>query len=285
MATFSAATFSSARYASFRPTYPTSLYTNFLLPYHTGARTTLLDLGCGPGTVTRPLSAYFTRTIGTDPSEVMLSTARKLTPSTEYVGVEYRASAAEDLPFLADGEVDMVVAAQAAHWFNQPRWWAEMRRVVRKGGTLAAWGYRDFLFTRFPRASQVLRTYSYGENTLGPHWGQPGRSIVENRLRAVRPPAADWEDVLRWEHEPDFEGLMKRTMKMGDVEHYIRTWSACHAWKETHPEATSIADGGEGDIVDEMMRKMREVEGWGDDWREMRADIAWGHAVILARRK
>jgi len=317
MATFSAATFPSARYASFRPTYPTSLFTDFLLPYHTGARTTLLDLGCGPGTVTRPLSAYFARTIGTDASDVMLATARELTPSSEYVGVEYRTAAAEDLPFLADGEVDMAVAAQAAHWFDQPRWWAEMRRVVRKGGTVAAWGYRDFLFPKHPRASQILRAYAYDSHRLGPYWSQPGRNILECRLNAIRPPPKDWEDVLRWEHEPKFEveadkeaeeavrkpvtgddgeegfgklvkeqdGLMRRTMKMGDLENYLRTWSSYHAWREKHPEAKSIADGGGGDILDEMMAKMCEAEGWGDDWKEVQVDVAWGHGVILARRK
>ena len=317
MATFSAATFSSDRYASFRPTYPTSLFTEHLLPYHQGARKTLLDLGCGPGTVTRPLSAYFTHTIGADPSSVMLTTARALTPSTDYIGIEYRASAAEDLPFLADGEVDMVTAGQAAHWFDQPRWWGEMRRVVRKGGTVAAWGYRDFLFTEHPRASAVLRRYTYGDEWLGKCWSQPGRSVVEDRLRSIRPPAEDWEDVTRWEWEPEFEvevkegegegvrqpvlgddgregygrlvkereGLMRRTMKLGEVESYVGTWSCCHTWREKHPEAKSIADGGQGDILDELMEKMREAEGWGKDWREKQVDIAWGHGVILARRK
>jgi SAM-dependent methyltransferase len=322
MAAFSAATFSSARYATFRPTYPATLFTQHLLPYHQGPRNLLLDLGCGPGTVSRPLSAHFQRTIGTDPSENMLTTARELTPAAEYPFVTYRQANAEKLDFLKDGEVDLAVAAQAAHWFDHPAWWKEMARVVRKGGTVAVIGYKDFLIPKYPRASRVLREYTYGKDKLGPYWSQPGRSYVENRLRVIRPPEKEWEEVRRWEYEPPWEapageeedkvrkeveeddgkegfgmlvnrgeGLMRKTLGIYELEMYIRTWSCTHAWKEKFPEIKRRAEGGEGDVVDEMMEKMREAEGWGAEDRAVEIAwghgiiFAWGHGIIFARRK
>ncbi|KAF8252912.1 S-adenosyl-L-methionine-dependent methyltransferase [Wilcoxina mikolae CBS 423.85] len=319
MADFSAATFSTTRYASFRPTYPSSLYTDFILPYHYGARHTLLDLGCGPGTVIRPLSAYFTRAIGTDPSQSMLETARNLTPKSEYptCNITYCTSSAEKLEFLADGEVDMAVAAQAVHWFRQDEWWKEMGRVVRPGGTVAVWGYKDFLLPKYPTSCRVLKSYMYEPDKMGPFWIQPARSVVEGRLRAIRPPEQEWEDIMRWEYEPEFEvaaseeeeaevrkpvkgddveegfgklvkteeGLIRKNLKLGDLEAYIRTWSAVHAWKEKHPEAKSKGDGGDGDIVDELMEKFVEVEGWTGEWKEKEVEVAWGHGCILARKK
>jgi len=316
MASFSATTFSSGRYASFRPIYPELLFTGFILPYHRGQRCTLIDLGCGPGTVTRSLSPYFARTIGTDPSIGMLAMAESLTPSAQYPSVTYRVAAAEELSFTTDGEADMVVAGQAAHWFDYPRWWKEMSRVVRKQGTVAVWGYKDFLLPKFPKASRVLRAYTYGRDKLGPYWSQPGRSIVEGRYRAIRPPEGEWEDVQRWEYEPPFEvsaseqeetevrepvegndgeegfgklvkegqEILRRTMKLGDIEEYIRTWSSVHNWIEKHPERKRKLDDGKGDIIDEMMQAAAEAEGWSNRWREQQVEIAWGHGLILARR-
>ncbi len=46
---------------------------------------------------------------------------------------------------LADGSVELVAVAQALHWFDRPRFFAECARVLRPGGVLAAWGYQDFL--------------------------------------------------------------------------------------------------------------------------------------------
>lgn len=257
MATFSDPTFSSTNYSSFRPRYRDSLYTDFLIPYHHGPRETLLDLGCGPGIVTRPLSRFFTSVIGTDPSAVMLSSARTDTPTAEYPNITYRQASAEDLPFLADASVDMVVVGQAAHWFDHPRWWREMARVVRPGGTIAAWGYRDWIFTEYPKASVLVRKYSADQDKMGACWSQPGRSYVDDRLRVLRPSEAEWEDVLRWEWDPVFkapateeekkgalrpvqgddgkegfgklvktdEPLMVQRLRLKDVENYWRTWS------------------------------------------------------------
>jgi SAM-dependent methyltransferase len=311
MTTFSDPLFSATRYASFRPLYPATLYTQHLLPYHQGARTQLLDLGCGPGTVTRPLSSYFTSTLGTDPSSQMLETARSLTPLEEYPTISYACCPAENIP-LPDASVDMAVAAQAAHWFDQPKWWKEMARVVRPGGTVAVWGYRDFLFPRFPKASLVLRRYTYGPEKLGPLWQQPGRAVVEGRYRDVIPPPEDWEGVRRLEFEPGFEvpageeeerevrrpvekdheteetaQLMGRRLKLREVEEYVRTWSSVHKWVTENPEVKRLeqkGDGfGNGDIVDEMFFEMAKVEGW--ESKEEEVDIAWGHGILLARRK
>lgn len=122
-------------------------------------------------------------------------------------------------------------------------------------------GYRDWIFPRFPAASVIARKYSHEEGYLGPFWQQPGRSFVDNRLRVLRPPRGEWEDVRRWEYEPKFEveateeqkkeveqmveaeanggpefgklvntdkELMRSTWKLGAVENYWKTWSMCY---------------------------------------------------------
>ena len=309
---FSSPLYSTSSYSLSRPTYPPTLYTHHLLPYHSGPRNLLLDIGCGPGTVTRPLSASFTHVYGIDPSASMIETARSLTPTSQYPSITYHESPAEHLPFVKDAEADMVVAAQAVHWFDQANWWREMERVVRKGGTVAVWGYKDCMLPTMPRATQVLKHYSH--HILGPFWAQPQRGIVEGRLRAISPPEEGWEDVVRWEHEAGYEvpvdeevekatlvpveeggvrgrwvkteqGLLRNTWTLGQVEEYIRTWSSVFGWKKEHPDRRSRKEGGDGDVVDEMMEEMRKVEGLGEGWREVESVIAWGHGVVMARRR
>ncbi|KAI5837940.1 putative S-adenosylmethionine-dependent methyltransferase [Morchella snyderi] len=303
MAAFAKKNFGYAAYATHRPTYPTTLFTAHLLPYHQGPTHTLLDLGCGPGTVTRPLGTHFTRAIGVDPSAGMLESARALTPPATYPHIEYRLSDAEALPFLPDASVDMVVAGQAAHWFDVPRFWAEMARVVRPGGTVAAWTYKDFVFPGFPAASLAVARYTYGRDKMGPCWQQPGRTRCQSRMRFLEPPPAEWAGVERWEYEPkvegnvedlealgyanevdETEGLVRRgeplllmRWKLGEVENYARTWSAAHEW--------GVRNAG-GDIIGDMFADIRKAAGWeGEGWRERVVDVEFGHGVLCARRK
>ncbi|KAI5783867.1 S-adenosyl-L-methionine-dependent methyltransferase, partial [Peziza echinospora] len=266
-------------------------------------KTLLLDLGCGPGTVTRPLSAHFNHVIGIDPSPGMLAEATALTPPEEYPNITYTLSCSEALPFVAPGSVDMVVSAQASHWFNYELWFLEMERVVRPGGSVVCWGYKDCVVIGRPKASAVIDKYAYSKELWGGCWQQPGRDRVQSRYRCLGPEVGNrkWEGVQRWEYEPvdsgrlvkKGEGMLRRGMKLGELERYVRTWSAVHKWLETHPEEKSWAEGGEGDTVDEMMAEMGRVEGWwgvgeegwkNGEWKEIEIEVEWGHGVVAMRR-
>ena len=80
---------------------------------------------------------------------------------------------------------------------------------------------------------------------------------------------------------------MRKKMKLGEVEEYIRTFSAVHGWNEDHPGGKRVAEGGDGDTVDKCFAEMREAEGgWGgeDVWRDFEVDVEWGHGLVLAKR-
>lgn len=53
---------------------------------------------------------------------------------------DLRQSPAEELPF-ASGEVDLVMAVAAAHWFDRQKFLLEADRVLRPGGCLALLSY------------------------------------------------------------------------------------------------------------------------------------------------
>ena len=288
-------TFSHASYATLRPVYPAHLYKT-ILAYHQGPKNLCVDLGCGHGIVTRGFASSFSQVIGTDPSSGMLEQARSLTTGAS--NIDYRLSAAEDLSFLDNESADMIVSGQAAHWFEYAKFFMEMKRVLRKGATLAIWGYKDHVFVDHPKATEILNKYAYGKgpDLLGDYWQQPGRSIVQNKYKDIQPPSEAWEDLQRIEYEPAAKGrnsgtgtlFLEKRIKLGDCMNYIRTWSAYHAWQEKHPESQKRESGGTGDITDKIFDEMLENEPeWGNDknWMDKEVDIEWGSGLILARRK
>jgi len=227
----------------------------------------------------------------------MIAQARSSTPSSQYPNITFRQASAEDLEFVEDESLDMVVAGQAAHWFNFEVVWGEIARKMRKGGTLAFWGYKDNIFVDYPRASKVLDKYCYGEKYMGPFWEQPGRDLLREKYHNIFPPEKDWADVKRIEYEPGTKGkgsgegevLMEKRLKLGEIEGYARTFSAYWNWMAAHEGTKSRADGGEGDVVDRMFDEMLEVEPeWkaaGEGWRNLEVDNEWGSVILMARKK
>jgi len=97
-----------------------------------GARGRTLDLGCGTGR-NLPLFPPAVRAVGLDPSLPSLQRARRRAP-----GVPLVQASAEALPFR-DGSFDTVVSGLALCSVPDPaRGLAEIRRVLRPGGSLRA---------------------------------------------------------------------------------------------------------------------------------------------------
>ena len=95
----------------------------------------VLDVGCGPGALTTELVKRLGTSLvaAVDPAEQFVAAARERHP-----GVEVRVAAAERLPF-SDGEFDAALAQLVVHFMEHPvRGLAEMARVTRDGGVVAA---------------------------------------------------------------------------------------------------------------------------------------------------
>lgn len=131
-------------YAAHRPDYPDAALDWALAPLadltgHDG-RTgpALLDLAAGTGKLTASLVGRSGHVTAAEPDPEMLAVLH-----AELPGVTALAGSAEDIPLPASS-VDAVLVGQAFHWFDPERAGAEIARVLRPGGVLAAlWNADD----------------------------------------------------------------------------------------------------------------------------------------------
>ena len=193
----------SAAYAAFRPRYPDELFA--FLAREARARTAAWDAGTGSGQAALGLAQHFGHVTATDASEEQLEHA---TPDSR---VTYRVAPAE-ASGLADHSIDLVTAAQAVHWFDRPRFWAEARRVLKPGGLIAVWTY--VLVEIEPRIDAIVRR-SY-ESVVGPFW-PPERRLTEQRYRTIDFPFSEM-------NVPAF--AIERQVTLEELAGYVRTWSA-----------------------------------------------------------
>ena len=114
----------------------------------------ILELGAGTGKLTRALRDRGHLVCATDPIRPML---RHLVANVD--GVPAVQAAAEGLPFR-DMSFDVVVAAQAFHWFDHAVAVPEIARVLRPRGTLAlVWNERDDSVPWVRRLNAILGSY------------------------------------------------------------------------------------------------------------------------------
>lgn len=216
------------QYAAFRPSYPDELFD--WLADHAPQREMAWDCGAGNGQATGPLSSRFKQVIATDLSNAQLAAAPALP------NVEYRFAPAEQSG-LPNASCDLVTVAQAMHWFDLPQFHAEVRRVLKPQGVLAAWGYNRL---QLPDAAVLQIIDRFYEETIGSYW-PPERIHVENGYHDLPFPFAR---IVT----PRFSlcKVWTREQLLG----YLRSWSAVARYK--------AANGH--DPVDELAEEI--AAGW-----------------------
>ncbi|GIV61659.1 MAG: SAM-dependent methyltransferase [Rhodothermaceae bacterium] len=119
-------------YARYRPGYPPAVFT--FLAGRVPVQERAWDAGTGNGQAALGLARHFDEVVATDAS------ARQIEQAVPHPRITYRVEPAERTT-LAGASVDLVTVAQALHWFDLDRFYAEVRRVTRPHAVLAVLAY------------------------------------------------------------------------------------------------------------------------------------------------
>ncbi|MGB6039752.1 MAG: class I SAM-dependent methyltransferase [Gordonia sp. (in: high G+C Gram-positive bacteria)] len=231
-------------YAAHRPTYPTGLVDALLAVVPT--TDLAVDVGCGTGQLTAMLSSAFDTVIGLDPSEDQIRHAQPA------ANIDYRVGTAERLD-VEDSAASLITVAQAAHWFDLPAFYREVRRIAAADAIIALITYGvvvldDDLTARFSR---------FYRDEIGPYW-PPERCHVDNAY-------ADLDFPFPRIEAPSV--VIERSWTLADFVGYLNTWSAVRRAREA----------GVTDLVDRLATDLQP------QWGAQRRPVRWPVTILLGQ--
>ena len=203
----------SANYKKFRPQYPDEVY-EFLLSKLSSFEKAW-DCGTGNGQVAEKISQFFTHVEATDISENQLQNA------VEKSNVTYSVQPAEKTNFKND-QFDLIISAQAVHWFNFEAFYSEVKRCLKPDGIFVIMGYG--LFRSNPETNAVIADFY--DHIIGPYW-DPERKYLDEAYQTIPFPFQELSaPAFCAEYDWDIEHLLG----------YLRTWSAVKHYKRLNNE-------------------------------------------------
>jgi SAM-dependent methyltransferase len=178
-----------ADYVKYRPTYPAAAIDFILRGLANPSHLVAADVGAGTGISARLLANRGARVFAVEPNAAMREAA------STHERVEWRDGTAEATGLPA-GSVDLVLCAQAFHWFRQREAVAEFYRIVRAGGRLVLmWNSRD-------RRDAMTRGYIEAIHAVNGEHPAEQREIDPGAIKAegrFKPPRLEtfkhWQDL------------------------------------------------------------------------------------------
>jgi SAM-dependent methyltransferase len=96
----------------------------------------LLDVGCGPGTLTIRLAHLFEEAVGLDPDLAMIAEGHRAAHEQGIANITWVQAKAEDLPRAAPGPYRVVTFGQSFHWTDEVRVAEAVYDMLEAGGAL-----------------------------------------------------------------------------------------------------------------------------------------------------
>jgi len=141
-------------YSRFRPSYPAEIVGILRQECGLSPESVIADVASGTGIFTRLLLENGNRAFGVEPNDAMRKAGEEyLAAYPKFASV---AGTAENTT-LPDASVDLVTAAQAAHWFDRGKAITEFRRILKPEGYLVLlWNDRRTDASAFARDYESL---------------------------------------------------------------------------------------------------------------------------------
>ena len=201
-------------YKQARPDYPHSVIHEILK--HTPEHSFAWDCGAGSGQFTQLLVPYFEQIVATDLSESQLQSA------PYFENVSYLIQIAEQTIF-ANQSFDLISVAQAIHWFDFEKFYAEVRRTLKVNGLLAVVGY-GLLEIQDQQVNTMIQALYYEK--LAGCWDAERRYIDE----AYQTIPFDFDEITVPKFSMTYQWTAAQLLK------YLSTWSAIKNYQDQYAE-------------------------------------------------
>ena len=141
-------------YIRYRPSYPIQVIELMRREMNLNENSFVADVGSGTGIFTKLLLETGCTVYAVEPNEPMRRAGEEFLQKFERFRSIDGSSENTNLP---DETVDLIVAAQAFHWFEREKAKGEFRRIIKPGGFVALiWNERQLASTAFLRDYEDL---------------------------------------------------------------------------------------------------------------------------------
>jgi SAM-dependent methyltransferase len=191
-------------YVRARPGYPPGVVATLVARFGLAPSWTIADAGAGTGISAAMFLEYGCRVIAVEPNGAMRAAAgTRLDGNPRFRAVDATAEATT----LDARSVDAVVAAQAFHWFDKPRFRQECLRILKSGGLgILLWNVRrvdvspfatgyEALLREFATDYLAVRHENIAESEIAAYFGGPFERHEFDNLQVL-----------------DFDGLKSRLL-------------------------------------------------------------------------
>jgi len=215
-------------YPKYRPAYPKQLIDIIKKYTHLNNRAKLLDIGCGPGHLTIPLSKHCRKVLAVDIDKDMLLEGKRQAKKAKVKNIKWLDSSAENLR-LKSRNFDVVSFSNSLHLMNKKKVLRLVHKILAKDGYLIIttghgwWNYK----TGWQKyVVDVIKKHLGERRRAGKGFFQKLDHKYENLL-----PKFNFKVVLKKDVP-----IPKYTMTIEDITNYLYTTSFAtkHLFKSKH---------------------------------------------------
>lgn len=191
-------------YVKYRPHYPKEIVYFLEKEYDITPDTMIADIGAGTGISSELFLEAGFSVIGVEPNKEMLDKAIELL--IDYPTFTPHNGTAETTG-LPSHSIDMVLAGQAFHWFDQKKCRSEFKRILKKHGLLVLIWNERLIETPFEKEYDALIVEHGTDYKKVDH-----RNISSDDIASFFSPASVMQTIFPNKQVFDFEGLKGRLL-------------------------------------------------------------------------
>ena len=225
----------SKNYSIYRPSYPDEVYR--IIYSFLNEKQTAWDCGTGNGQVANQLATVFKTVFATDISRNQIKNA------IQKKNIIYSIEEAEECSFDNDS-FDLIVVAQAIHWFDFDRFYKEVKRILKEKGIFIVLGYGKLEINQ--EVDKIIDKLYY--DILGNYWDEERKYIDENYETIPFP----FEEV---KYNEKLYNKLEWTLE--NLIGYLNTWSAVKHYNKKH------SGDSKKDVVEIIYQELRKI--WKDN--------------------